>query len=94
MRFLKVALTSARRARIGGGRGAVLARISSARPARPAPPPLRLMAMPVPVTPVIKKTLSIYLDYPGRTESIREHRLAGAQSPATLTLSPPRTART
>ena len=29
------------------------------------------MAMPVPVVPVIKKTLPIYLDYPGRIESIR-----------------------
>jgi membrane fusion protein, multidrug efflux system len=30
-----------------------------------------MMAMPVPVVPVIKKTLPIYLDYPGRIESIR-----------------------
>ena len=30
-----------------------------------------MMAMPVPVTSVVKKTLPIYLDYPGRIESIR-----------------------
>ena len=30
-----------------------------------------MMAMPVPVVPVVKKTLPIYLDYPGRIESIR-----------------------
>ncbi len=30
-----------------------------------------MMAMPVPVVAVVKKTLSIYLDYPGRIESIR-----------------------
>src|SRR6202034_4913682 len=30
-----------------------------------------MMAMPVPVVSVIKKTLPIYLDYPGRIESIR-----------------------
>jgi membrane fusion protein, multidrug efflux system len=34
-----------------------------------SPPPM--MAMPVPVVPVVKKTLPIYLDYPGRIESIR-----------------------
>ncbi|HEY1862106.1 MAG TPA: biotin/lipoyl-binding protein [Roseiarcus sp.] len=34
-----------------------------------APP--AMMAMPVPVVPVIKKTLPIYLEYPSRIESIR-----------------------
>ena len=34
-------------------------------------PPSAMMAMPVPVAPVVRKTLSIYLDYPGRIESIR-----------------------
>jgi multidrug efflux system membrane fusion protein len=34
-------------------------------------PPAAMMAMPVPVVAVVKKTLSIYLDYPGRIESIR-----------------------
>jgi membrane fusion protein, multidrug efflux system len=36
--------------------------------AAPSGPP----AMPVPVTPVIKKTIPVYLDYSARTESIRE----------------------
>ena len=40
-----------------------------------------MMAMPVPVTSVVKKTLPIYLDYPGRVESIRnialEARVSG-----------------
>ena len=31
----------------------------------------RMMAMPVPVAPVVKKTLPIYLDYSARLESIR-----------------------
>ena len=30
-----------------------------------------MMAMPVPVFAVVKKTLPIYLDYPGRVEAIR-----------------------
>src|SRR5580658_3745477 len=34
-------------------------------------PTAAMMAMPVPVTSVVKKTLPIYLDYPGRVESIR-----------------------
>ena len=33
--------------------------------------PAAMMAMPAPVTPVIKQTLPIYLDYPGRIEAIR-----------------------
>ena len=40
----------------------------SAVASAPAP---AMMAMPVPVVSVIKKTLPIYLDYPGRIESIR-----------------------
>ncbi|MBV9516832.1 MAG: efflux RND transporter periplasmic adaptor subunit [Hyphomicrobiales bacterium] len=37
-----------------------------------APPPAQHgFAMPVPVTPVVKKTVPIYLEYSGRTESIR-----------------------
>jgi membrane fusion protein, multidrug efflux system len=34
-------------------------------------PASAMMAMPVPVAAVVKKTLPIYLDYPGRIESIR-----------------------
>jgi multidrug efflux system membrane fusion protein len=44
----------------------------------PTPP---TMAMPVPVAPVVKTTLPIYLDYPGRIEAIRsialEARVSG-----------------
>ncbi len=39
--------------------------------AKAAAPTAMMMAMPVPVVPVIKKTLPIYLSYPGRVESIR-----------------------
>jgi membrane fusion protein, multidrug efflux system len=38
------------------------------------------MAMPVPVVPVVKKTLPIYLDYPGRIESIRSIALQARAS--------------
>jgi multidrug efflux system membrane fusion protein len=36
-----------------------------------APPDPRMMAMPVPVAPVVRKTVPIYLEYSARTESIR-----------------------
>jgi membrane fusion protein, multidrug efflux system len=39
-----------------------------------------MMAMPVPVVPVVKKTLPIYLDYPGRIESIRSIALQARAS--------------
>src|ERR1700733_5675220 len=39
-----------------------------------------MMAMPVPVVPVVKKTLPIYLDYPGRIESIRSITLQARAS--------------
>ena len=39
--------------------------------ARADAPPPAMMAMPAPVVSVVKKTLPIYLDYPGRIESIR-----------------------
>ena len=43
-----------------------------------APP--AMMAMPVPVAPVIRKTLPIYLDYPGRIELIRSISLQARAS--------------
>ncbi|HXT09276.1 MAG TPA: efflux RND transporter periplasmic adaptor subunit [Roseiarcus sp.] len=43
-------------------------RPDSAKAAAPAP---YMMAMPVPVFAVVKKTLPIYLNYPGRVEAIR-----------------------
>ncbi len=39
-----------------------------------------MMAMPVPVVAVVKKTLPIYLDYPGRIESIRSIALQARAS--------------
>ena len=42
------------------------------------PPPM--MAMPVPVVSVVKKTLPIYLEYPGRIESIRSIALQARAS--------------
>ena len=39
--------------------------------AKAAAPPAAMMAMPVPIAPVVRKTLPIYLDYPARMESIR-----------------------
>jgi membrane fusion protein, multidrug efflux system len=43
-----------------------------------APP--AMMAMPVPVVSVVKKTLPIYLEYPGRIESIRSIALQARAS--------------
>ena len=36
-----------------------------------APVPGSASAIPVPVTPVVKRTIPIYLDYSARTEAIR-----------------------
>ncbi len=36
------------------------------------PPPMAGFVMPVPVTPVVKRAVGIYLDYSARTESIRD----------------------
>lgn len=38
----------------------------------PAAPPQAAFVMPVPVAPVIKRAVNIYLDYPARTESISD----------------------
>lgn len=37
-----------------------------------AAPPQASFVMPVPVAPVVKRSVSIYLEYPARTESIRD----------------------
>jgi membrane fusion protein, multidrug efflux system len=42
--------------------------------------PPAMMAMPVPVASVVKKTLPIYLEYPGRIESIRSIALQARAS--------------
>jgi len=39
--------------------------------AKASAPAAMMMAMPVPVAPVVKRTLPIHLDFPGRTEAIR-----------------------
>ena len=43
-------------------------RAAGATPSASSP---AMMAMPVPVVPVVRKTLPIYLEYPGRIEAIR-----------------------
>ena len=70
MRFVKVAAISL--AVLGAAAFAGL-RFAGERleVAKAAPPSAMMMAMPVPIAPVVKQTLPIYLDFPGRTESIR-----------------------
>ena len=48
--------------------------------AKASAPAAAMMAMPVPVAAVVKKTLPIYLDFPGRTESIRSIALQARAS--------------
>jgi multidrug efflux system membrane fusion protein len=70
MRFLKWILISLVTLATAGVAGIHIAgdRLGAAKASAQAP---AMMAMPVPVTPVVKKTLPIHLDYPGRIESIR-----------------------
>lgn len=44
----------------------------AARLETPAPPPQAAFVMPVPVAPVVKRPVNIYLEYSARTESIRD----------------------
>ena len=48
--------------------------------AKASAPAGAMMAMPVPVAAVVKKTLPIYLNFPGRTESIRSIALQARAS--------------
>jgi len=48
--------------------------------AKASAPAAAMMAMPVPVAAVVKKTLPIYLNFPGRTESIRSIALQARAS--------------
>jgi len=48
--------------------------------AKASAPGAAMMAMPAPVAAVVKKTLPIYLDFPGRTESIRSIALQARAS--------------
>ena len=72
MRILKLALASLAALGVAAVAGVQIAGHYfggvSAVASAPAP---AMMAMPVPVVSVIKKTLPIYLDYPGRIEAIR-----------------------
>jgi membrane fusion protein, multidrug efflux system len=68
MRHWKIWLGSAAVICVGAGIAYSSLRTGPVAAAAPAGP----FAMPVPVTPVIKKTIAVYLDYSARTESIRE----------------------
>jgi multidrug efflux system membrane fusion protein len=48
--------------------------------AKASAPGAAMMAMPVPVAAVVKQTLPIYLDFPGRTEAIRSIALQARAS--------------
>jgi multidrug efflux system membrane fusion protein len=75
MRLLKLALTSlASLAALGVAAVAgvqIAGHYFGGASAVASAPAGAMMAMPVPVVSVVKKTLPIYLDYPGRIESIR-----------------------
>src|ERR1700761_6898482 len=68
MRHWKIWLGSAAVICVGAGIAYTSLHTGPVAAAAPAGP----FAMPVPVTPVIKKTVPVYLDYSARTESIRE----------------------
>ncbi|MGO9423005.1 efflux RND transporter periplasmic adaptor subunit [Roseiarcus sp.] len=70
MRFLTATLASLVALGAAGIAGVQIAGhyLGGAKASSPAPP---MMAMPVPVAAVVKTTLPIYLDYPGRIEAIR-----------------------
>ena len=70
MRILKFALASLAAVGVAAITGVHVARDRAGGAHADAPPPA-MMVMPVPVVSVVKKTLPIYLDYPGRIESIR-----------------------
>jgi membrane fusion protein, multidrug efflux system len=70
MRALKISLATFAAIGIVAAAGVRVAGERADGATASATPPA-MMAMPVPVVSVIKKTLPIYLDYPGRIESIR-----------------------
>ena len=70
MRVLKLTLASLAAIGLAAVTGVHFARDHPDGAHADAPPPA-MMAMPVPVVAVVKKTLPIYLDYPARIESIR-----------------------
>ena len=80
MRILKVMLASLAMLGVAAVAGIFIA-LHYFAGASASAPAAAMMAMPVPVTSVVKKTLPIYLDYPGRVELIRnialEARVSG-----------------
>jgi membrane fusion protein, multidrug efflux system len=70
MRILKVLLASLTMLGVAAVAGIFIA-LHYFAGASASAPAAAMMAMPVPITSVVKKTLPIYLDYPGRVESIR-----------------------
>src|ERR1700677_1626899 len=68
MRYWKILLSGAVVVCVGAGILVSSLRTGPVAAAAPWGPP----AMPVPVTDVIRKTISVYLEYSARTESIRE----------------------
>jgi membrane fusion protein, multidrug efflux system len=72
MRFLKITLTSLAALGVAAIAGLYVALHEFGGASAVASAPAGgMMAMPVPVASVVKKTLPIYLEYPGRIESIR-----------------------
>jgi membrane fusion protein, multidrug efflux system len=81
MRVLKLALTSVAAIGIVAVVGVQVAgHYFGGASAVASAPAGGMMAMPVPVVSVVKKTLPIYLDYPGRIESIRSIALQARAS--------------
>jgi multidrug efflux system membrane fusion protein len=70
MRILKLALASLAAVGVAALTGVQVARDRAGGAHADAPPPA-MTVMAVPVVSVVKKTLPIYLGYPGRIESIR-----------------------
>jgi multidrug efflux system membrane fusion protein len=81
MRVLKLALTSVAAIGVVAVVGVQIAgHYFGGASAVASAPAGGMMAMPVPVVSVVKKTLPIYLDYPGRIESIRSIALQARAS--------------
>jgi multidrug efflux system membrane fusion protein len=70
MRGLKISLAALTAIAVVAAAGFRFASLHADGATESAPSPA-MMAMPVPVASVVKKTLPIYLEYPGRIESIR-----------------------
>jgi multidrug efflux system membrane fusion protein len=81
MRILKLALASVAALGVAAVAGVQIAgHYFGGASAVASAPAGGMMAMPVPVVSVVKKTLPIFLDYPGRIESIRSIALQARAS--------------